>query len=200
MKKLKKITLNLIILIIFLPISSIAQNSISEANKLFSKGKFKKSIKVFDKIIESSLKTKPVYSVKDKKAFEKIIESNSKIKLVYLGRAEAYYKLGDYKSAISDYSKVIELDRYYRDAIMKRAGAYYKIQQYELAIIDYTKFLEKEVKNKGKIYFLRGLCKSLLKNQDVEGACDDFKKAKSLGFDTSSLKGLNEYCNSENLE
>ena len=48
-------------------------------------------------------------------------------------------------------------------------------------------------------YFMRGMCKSVLPQQDVNGACKDIRKAKKLGFDVS-MPGLNKYCNCTDLE
>jgi tetratricopeptide (TPR) repeat protein len=173
---MKMLRLTLIFLIF--PLSLYAQSSMESAEKLFKDKKYKKAIAEYSEVI----KTKP-YSIG-----------------AFVGRGDCYYKLENYKAAIEDYSKGLKIDSTDVKLISKRAGSFYMTKEYAKAIEDYSKLITANYKDVSNIYFLRGLCKSLLPTEDVEGACADFRIAKSLGYKTDQLTGLNKYCSVTDLE
>lgn len=156
----------------------MGQTTLDSANKLLKEKKFKKA----------------------KQEFSEIIKNNRKSHMAFLGRGNCFYELKEYKLAIEDYSKAVELKNDFVKAYSNRAGTYYIMNDYQNAILDYSKIIELNPEDLASTYFLRGLCKSVLLKEDVVGACEDFKKAKSLGYSTVGLNGLNKYCNTTDLE
>lgn len=82
----------------------------------------------------------------------------------------------------------------------KRGMAHYALKEIDPAIGDFSKAMDlqsREEKPDASLYFMRGLSKSLLEKEDREGACDDIRKALSLGWksdDKSFDSWFAEYC------
>ncbi len=127
-------------------------------------------------------------NLEEKRSREEI-ESN-----VAIEKAEKFYNEKKYKKAIDFYSVAVSYGKNLPDIYKKRAGTFFQIGDYENAIKDFTKVIELNPENSSKIYFMRGLSKTLLTTEDKEGACQDIKKAIDLGYDVSNLNGLDEYC------
>jgi len=70
-------------------------------------------------------------------------------------RGTAYYKLGKYDLAVSDFSKSLELDPDNTKTTRSRGNAYYKLNNYDSAIIDFSAVLEDSADDKGVLQ-LRG--------------------------------------------
>ena len=104
---------------------------------------------------------------------------NAKSADFYFDRA--YYKAekGDYYGAISDFTKAIEINPNDADSYYNRGWNKHKLNDYYGAISDYTKAIEINP-SYGLAYSNRGYTKGIGFNDD-EGACEDFKKAASLG-------------------
>jgi tetratricopeptide (TPR) repeat protein len=100
-----------------------------------------------------------------------------------------------FKKANELYTSALSYNENLPEIYTKRAGTFYGMQDFENAIKDYTKAIELNQKEVAIIYFMRGLSKTLLKIEDKEGGCADIKKAIDLGFNTSDVDGLDEYCN-----
>tara|TARA_Y100001968_G_C19271517_1_gene674497 strand:- start:224 stop:826 length:603 start_codon:yes stop_codon:yes gene_type:complete len=111
--------------------------------------------------------------------YTKAIEINPRYAKAYLNRGSAKSGLTDYSGAISDYSKAIEINPRYPNAYLNRGIAKDKLKDYYGAISDYTKAIEINPKY-SEAYSNRGISKGQ-GFQDNKGACDDFKKAASLG-------------------
>jgi tetratricopeptide (TPR) repeat protein len=74
----------------------------------------------------------------------------------YNGRGNAYYGLGEFKSAIEDYTKAIELRGRNASFYANRGRVYHELSRYGQAIADYDKAIELEP-NEAEYYYLRGL-------------------------------------------
>lgn len=66
-------------------------------------------------------------------------------------------------------------------------------KNYPGAIADFDAYLSR-VPTDVRIFFLRGIAKSLLKPEDVTGACSDILEATRLGYSMDGIKGLDTYC------
>ncbi|MFV8346883.1 ankyrin repeat domain-containing protein [Flavobacterium sp. ZB4P13] len=133
-------------------------------------------------LIENKLKLKP-----EKK--------NSKLNDLIEKADKLCIENKNYKKANELYTSAINYNENLVEIYTKRAGTFYAMQDFENAIKDFTKVLELNPKDISTIYFMRGLSKTLLKKEDKEGGCSDIKKAIDLGYNTSDLNGLDEYCN-----
>lgn len=122
------------------------------------------------------------------------VEKSSEMNIA-VEKAEKFYGDKKYKKAIEMYTLALTYDTNNIELYTKRAGTFFQVGDFENAINDYTKVLELNSENQSTIYFMRGLCKTLLKKEDKKGACLDIKKAIDLGYDVSNLNGLDEYCN-----
>ena len=98
----------------------------------------------------------------------------------YYNRGNSKLELKDYYGAISDFTKTIELNPRDSEAYANRGLAKHELEDYYGAISDYTKSIEINP-SYGLAYSNRGITKGIGFNDD-EGACDDFKKAASLGY------------------
>ena len=101
----------------------------------------------------------------------------------------------NYKKAIELYTSALNFNENQIAIYTKRGGTFYAMQDFENAILDFSKIIELNPKDISTIYFMRGLSKTLLKNEDKLGGCSDIKKAIELGYNVSDLNGLDEYCN-----
>ena len=117
--------------------------------------------------------------------YTKIIELNPKYVNAYANRGRAKADLKDYYGAISDYTKAIELDTINTDKLYLTRGLIKKnIKDYYGAISDYNKAIEHNP-NFGGAYYLRASSKYMI--NDLNGACEDFKKSRNLGYDGYQL-------------
>jgi TonB family protein len=95
----------------------------------------------------------------------------------YHNRANASFVLGEYDSAIADYSKAIELNSKVSTIFFSRAFAYFNKKNYARAISDFDKAIELDPKE-SMSYFKRG--SALEKNGNLERALSDYQKAIEL--------------------
>lgn len=100
--------------------------------------------------------------------------------------AEAYYLRGvckslqeDNKEAVLDFDQAIKLNPEYAEAYFEKAFSLYILKENNQAIQFYTKALEIEPEY-GEAYLNRGSVRH--NNNDLEGACEDWTKAESLGM------------------
>ena len=101
---------------------------------------------------------------------------------LYYNRGNQKYSAGDYYGAISDYNRVIKQypnhPKIY-DAYNNRGLAKSELNDYQGGIADYSKAIEINPQY-AAAYSNRGITKGIGFSDDI-GACDDFKKAASLG-------------------
>jgi tetratricopeptide (TPR) repeat protein len=74
-----------------------------------------------------------------------------------------------------------------------RGQVRYQQKHYQDAIADFDQYLTR-VPSDTKTLFLRGIAKSLLKPEDVTGACADIFAAKTAGLSMNGINGLDKYC------
>lgn len=167
-----------IIILIAFPFCLFCQPTIESANSLVKTKEYKKAITEFNELIKTS-----------QSSYE-----------LYMNRGDCFFALENFEDAIKDYSLVIDLNKDFLKAYEKRSGAYFYVKEFEKAINDFSKLIELNKGDLGLYYFMRGLCKTLIVKEDVDGACSDIKKAVSLGYKTNGMTGLNKYCNTTGLE
>ena len=96
---------------------------------------------------------------------------------VYNNRGVARNALGQYKGALSDFTKAIELNPEYAGAYNNRGWAYYNLGEYKEAIADYDKAIELDPQDV-QAYYNRGVARSAL--GDNQGAIANYNKAIEL--------------------
>jgi tetratricopeptide (TPR) repeat protein len=168
----------LLLLLFLLPLSLFSQTQMTSADALFKSKEYKKAIYKYSEIV---------------KADPSSVEALEK-------RADCYYELKEFINSVNDYSQALTVDSLNSSILSKRAGAFFMTKEYEKSITDYSRLISLNPREIANLYFMRGLSKSLLPKEDVEGACMDFRKAKSLGFNTAGLAGMNKYCNATDIE
>ncbi|ABM78777.1 tetratricopeptide repeat protein [Prochlorococcus marinus] len=112
--------------------------------------------------------------------YNKAIEINPQDAEAYYNRGYAKDELKDYQGAIADYTKAIAIDPQDGDAYNNRGIAKRKSGDYQGAIADYSKIIEINPQD-AAAYSNRGITKGI-GFSDRKGACSDFKKAASLGY------------------
>lgn len=98
---------------------------------------------------------------------------------IWFGRGSVREKLNDLKGAYADYTKAIELKENYQQAWLNRANVLSKQGKYAEAIEDYTAILVYSP-DYAAAFYNRALAYDKLKRPT--DACNDLKKAESLGF------------------
>ena len=83
-----------------------------------------------------------------------------------INRAFCFAKLGNYQSAIDDYTKILEKDENNTHALYNRAISLDKMGRIKEAILDFTRIIELEPMN-ANAYLNRGCCFEKIKNTDM---------------------------------
>ncbi len=108
------------------------------------------------------------------------IKLNRKDASAYYNRAYARTELKDYQGAIADYEAVLRIDPYGTDAYCNLGNLKAEfMKDYAGSIQMFNKAIEIDRKN-GMAYGNRGNSKYMLR--DIQGACNDWKIAASLGI------------------
>ncbi|WP_414590367.1 tetratricopeptide repeat protein [Anabaena sp. CCY 9614] len=114
-------------------------------------------------------------------AFTQAIKLNPQAEEPYYHRANAYYKLGNYQAAVTDYSEVIRQNTgrlgFSSPAYWNRARAYKKLGEKHKAISDLTQVISASGSS-AEAYFFRGNMYRDLGNK--ESAIADYKTAEKL--------------------
>jgi tetratricopeptide (TPR) repeat protein len=97
----------------------------------------------------------------------------------YFYRGVAYYSKNKWQEAFDDLAKVILLDEKFSDAYLYRAYACEGMEKNTSALYDYQQVQHLKPKD-GLAFFKSGLLRSAM--NDAQGACNDFKKAASMGY------------------
>ncbi len=129
-----------------------------------------------------------------------VFSQNSKELVALIEKGDGFCQNQKYEKGIENYSKALKFNQNLAEIYQKRGNAFFAIKKFEMAISDYSNALSNNPNNPEIIYIMRGLSKSLLENEDKRGSCEDFRKAKKLGYDLKEMKGLNEYCGINDLE
>jgi tetratricopeptide (TPR) repeat protein len=124
--------------------------------------------------------------------YNRYIELDPDDASAYYNRGLAKKNLKDYYGAIADYSKAIELKPDYTSAYNNRGVAKMDdLKDNYGAIADYSKAIELDP-DYAVTYSNRGIAKENL--GDLRGACDDWRRAASLGH-SNSAKWVKDQCN-----
>ena len=115
---------------------------------------------------------------------EKAIELDSNNGYAYRWRGEIKYDKNDNKGAVEDYTKAILISPTASN-YFARGLAYYYLKDYNAAIEDMNKAIELNPNN-SQYYYDRGDAKDNI--NDFDGACKDWKIAKSNGYDVPEYK------------
>ena len=116
--------------------------------------------------------------------YTKVLEIDPQDSHAYYIRGIAKNELGDYEGAIADYNKVIEI-RPDADAYAKRALVKKQQKDYQGAIADFENAKMYCLTDcNPKIYYYLGITKE--ESGDQQGACNDYKKAASLGSQSTA--------------
>lgn len=99
---------------------------------------------------------------------------------IFVKRGKVYEHLDKFDNALADYNKAVSIDGKYFDAFLARALLYKHLQNSSKSLQDFNSAIELEPKNPFP-YINRGYLKRELLN-DRNGACDDIKKAQTLGL------------------
>ena len=104
-------------------------------------------------------------------------------------RAYAYIRNAKLQQAIPDINKAIQIQPNEPDAYQTRGILYLEQKKYNLALEDLNKAIK--LKPNAEAFFYRGAIKDIMK--DKTGACEDLKKAASLGHEEAT-KRLKKLC------
>ncbi|HXU28913.1 MAG TPA: tetratricopeptide repeat protein [Bacteroidia bacterium] len=108
---------------------------------------------------------------------------------IYAKAALTEEKIGDYKSAITDYSLAIDLDPT-AGFYFGRGDAKYNLKDFAGAIEDFNEAIKRDYKY-AKAYLNRGSAQYSVGNKTA--ACADWQKALSLGISQAN-DALSKYC------
>ena len=92
--------------------------------------------------------------------------------------------------ALQDFNKAIDLKPGFINAYYNRGNYYLSEKEYHEAIADYTHAIELKT-DYSAAYYNRGLAAFYKGNK--QAACDDFKKAATLGF-TPAKTAISQLC------
>jgi len=121
---------------------------------------------------------------------DKAIQMKPEISDAYLYRALCRLQLGELDKSMPDFNKCIEIDPQNLNAVFYRANTKFELKNYASAMEDMEKIIVANPQFPNG-YAFRGLCKVNL-GKDKDG-CDDFKKAKELGFELADSL-ITKYC------
>ncbi|WP_414623260.1 tetratricopeptide repeat protein [Calothrix sp. CCY 0018] len=113
-------------------------------------------------------------------SYTQAIKLNPEVEATYYERGNAYYKIGNYKAAVKDYTEAINKDmgRGWSDrAYWNRARAYEKLGEKQKAISDLTQVISKS-QNYAEAYIRRANMYRDLGNK--ENAIQDYKAADKI--------------------
>lgn len=123
--------------------------------------------------------------------YGKAIKSDKENKTAYFNRGICALAIKDYKAALSDFNKTIELDPNFANAYYSRATVFVSMEKYSDALPDLDKTIQLKPTMVNALT-LRGQIR--MQSGNVNGACEDFNKAKDIG-DKQADVYLQKYCN-----
>jgi tetratricopeptide (TPR) repeat protein len=130
-------------------------------------------------------------SISAQKDFTRAIGLDRNNYIVYVYRAENFVKRKRMQSALTDYNKAIQLSPKSWDIYYSRGMVYMEQEKYQQALDDFSMAIKYNKEKFAEGYFMRGACKDALK--DIEGACNDLKKAASLHHQ-EAIHRVEKYC------
>lgn len=124
--------------------------------------------------------------------FDSALKYNQNSPELMLYRGMALVPLKQYKEAIAMFNRCLRLKTDNPAAYYNRGRVYYDMRHYEQAIGDFDTAITQDPQME-IAYFNRGLAKLELNKKNRLSACDDFRKAASIGY-TEALHYLKKYC------
>lgn len=115
---------------------------------------------------------------------------NTKNPEVYFNRALLKGELEKHEDAVADLDQAIKLNENYKEAYYRRGLEYFKMKHFQESVADFNKVIEMDDKH-ALAYVGRANVK--YKAGDKDGACEDVKKARDLGF-TEAGVFIKKYC------
>jgi tetratricopeptide (TPR) repeat protein len=122
---------------------------------------------------------KPQKTVED---FQYAIENNIPAEFmekVFLNRGMAFYNIGDFPAAESDFENALQLNPQYSTAYHSWGMLKYELKEFDSAVEFFNKALQFEESN-AVIYY--NLAMSYLRLKDMENACKNFNISSSMGY------------------
>lgn len=120
----------------------------------------------------------------------KVISINPNLPDSYFYRGLCRLQTGDLANSLTDFNKTLELNPENMNAFFYRANTRYLMKDFQGTKEDMNKIIATEPTIPNS-YALRGLCDIELGNK--KSSCEDFKKAKELGFPQADSLLL-QYC------
>ena len=188
---------------------------INKANRYRKLGEFDKAIKYYDKSIELNSDNYKVYIFKGSiclkmekneeavKTFSEAIKRFPGMAYAYGGRAQSYMGLEKYEKALEDYNSALKIVAERENDLIRlggasltddnvdpyaiyadRAVAYYYLDSIKPAWIDLNYCISNS-KYLAQCYYWRAYVYFMV--DDTRAACDDLKKAASLGYTQASI-------------
>jgi TonB family protein len=112
----------------------------------------------------------------------------------YQNRANSNFVLGDYDSAIKDYTEAIKLNAKESSIYLSRGLAYYNKRKFSPAVADFDKAIELDA-DESMAFYNRG--NALKEIGELEKALADYKSAAALDSDNDLAKGAFEKLQAE---
>ncbi|MBK8783034.1 MAG: tetratricopeptide repeat protein [Anaerolineales bacterium] len=81
----------------------------------------------------------PAMNLKAIQDYDQALQIDSQYAVAYYFRGNAYYDLGEYRSAILSYGQAIQVNSEYIEAYKSRASAYEKLNDFKSEISDLEK-------------------------------------------------------------
>ena len=123
--------------------------------------------------------------------YDQAITLNPQYSGAYYNRGIVYYNIGQYTNAMNDYSKGITLNPNFASSYVARGILYMDVlKNYPAAMNDYTKAIEINSLS-AQAFYNRGIL--MLRMNNPDNACLDFKKVKQLGYDRADDL-INRFC------
>jgi tetratricopeptide (TPR) repeat protein len=186
---MKRSIIKLGIIVFFVSIPLLAQSEAQvywkSGNAKYNSKNYAGAIRDYDKAIEKDPKYLNAYinrglskvelrnyteAIQD---YDKAIGIDSSHVVSYTIRGIAKDSLLNYKGAIEDYNKAIRIKPNDAWSYFNRGNARYKLMDYPIEFV--PRYMQ--------AYYSRGLAKQ--RNNDMDGACSDWRKASSFGDDTA---------------
>ena len=173
-----------------------------EAEEHFKSGRYEEAVQAYTKTLQLDPNNKQALynrgraydelenygeAITDLKAAIKIDEKNVRY-LLSLG--DVYYKQKKYDNARYYYGLAVDVERNNAVALYKKAKANHQMGKVDEAMKGYAAAL-RENEEMGEAYLSRAALK--ISQKDKKGACEDLRKAESLGTKGAS-EALEKYC------
>ncbi len=111
------------------------------------------------------------------------IESNPAYETAWMERGKTYSELGDFKSAVADFSTVLAKNPESAEALFERAHSFQNMLFWQKALADYSSAIE--IDPRGGLYAARADC--YLAHKEYANAIPDYTKAIAMDTQNAEL-------------